>query len=99
MSYKINKQTLELLSKLSKLTLTSEQKKQYLQQFEEIVAYISKIKEIITKDIKPVFNTAGLKNIFKDPNGPKTTFTQAQSIANANKQQNNYFVIPRILRK
>ncbi len=103
MTYAVSDKTLELLANLSKLNLTEEEKKLFLKQLEEIVAYISKIKELDTKNTKPLYHSTELKNVFNENAGRKASskrsLSQKEALANAKQKKDGYFVVPKILDK
>ena len=103
MTYAVNEKTLNLLAELSKLHLTEEEKKRFMNQLKEIVSYISKIKELKTGKTAPSFHSVNIKNVFNasavSEKKSKRSFTQKEALSQAKEKQNGYFVVPRILEK
>ena len=98
MTYSINLQTIKLLAQLSKLKITPKEEKKFLTQLKEIINYLTKIKSLNTKNIKPKYHAVDLQNVFKNEKTGKMTFTQKQALSNAPKAKNGFFVVPKILK-
>ncbi len=101
MTYKVDLQTIRLLAQLSNLKLSPEEEKRFLEQFQEVVDYISKIKALNTEDVEPSFHSINLKNVFQDKKqqDKPRTFSQKEALSNAKHTKDGYFVVPRILDK
>jgi len=86
---------LDHLAKLANLTISAEEKTSLAKQLEETVDYIEILRELDTSAVQPTSQVSGQKNVARKDK-PKKGLTQKEALANAPKQNSNYFVAPRI---
>ncbi len=61
-----NKEVVEHISKLSRLSLKDQDIEVYTVQFSKILDYINKLNEVDTSQVTPTFQVTGLTNIERD---------------------------------
>jgi aspartyl-tRNA(Asn)/glutamyl-tRNA(Gln) amidotransferase subunit C len=87
---------IEYIARLSRLTLTDEEKKLFSSQLEDILQHFEKLNEIDVSGEEamahpfPVFNVLG-------EDEPSETFTPDVALANAPKQRDNQLVVPKVV--
>lgn len=62
----IDKQTIEHIAKLSRLTLSEDEKELYTTQLQSIFAYVETLQEVDTEGVEPTSQVTGLKNVVFD---------------------------------
>ncbi|MBI4836525.1 MAG: Asp-tRNA(Asn)/Glu-tRNA(Gln) amidotransferase subunit GatC [Candidatus Abawacabacteria bacterium] len=55
----------EIVARLSKLTLTAEEKAKFSPQLDNIVDYLENLQEVNTSDIQPTRQVTGLTNVMR----------------------------------
>jgi aspartyl-tRNA(Asn)/glutamyl-tRNA(Gln) amidotransferase subunit C len=93
---KINEKEISRAIKLSRLELTSDEKKEYSHQLSDILEYVEKINELDTKNVNPSDHIVDLKNIFReDINKKSLNIDDIEKIAP--EFENNHFVVPKMI--
>ena len=87
----LTKDQVKHVAKLANLPLTEEELDKYSKQLSKILDYIEQLNSVNTENIEPTFNTTGLKNIAQEDIVSKS-LTQEESISNAVKNENSFFV-------
>lgn len=62
----INKETIESVSKLVRISFNEYEAEQYSKQLAEVVAYVDQLAETVSGDIKPLAQISGLKNVMRE---------------------------------
>lgn len=94
------KQTLDIenVAKLSKLTLTDEEKKTFGPQLSEVIAYFEKLQEVNTDNVKPTFHVVeGLANRFQEQELEVDTLPQKDVLKNAPQTKDGYVATDKVL--
>jgi len=74
---KLSIKDVEHIARLSKLSLTDEQKNKFSEQLSSILEYVGQLNEVDTQNIEVTSQVTGLKNAFvtdeiSNPNAPKS---------------------------
>lgn len=94
----MNSKDIAHLAHLSRLHLTNEEIDAYTKQFDEIVAYVDKIKEISSVDITEDIQDDAPKNILRED--VVTTYTNPEKIINESPRHHDNFVqVKKILKQ
>ena len=91
----MNTKDIKHLANLSRLHLTDEEVEAYTRQFDEIVAYVDKIKEV-TSDSNEIIESNEVKNVLRDDEvfsyqNPETIINEAPD------HQDNFVKVKKIL--
>ncbi|OGB98765.1 asparaginyl/glutamyl-tRNA amidotransferase subunit C [candidate division KSB1 bacterium RBG_16_48_16] len=89
-------QDVENIARLAKLAFTEEEKKRFVDQFNQILAYVEKLNELDTDDVVPTYHVLDLKNVMRE-DVVEPWLTQEEALANAPKQKNGYFSVPKVI--
>lgn len=93
---KIDRQTIEKVSKLSRLELSEPEKDEFSKQLSDIITYVEKINELNTADVKPADHVVDLGNVFrKDEILKSIDKSEVEKIAPD--FENGHFIVPRII--
>jgi aspartyl-tRNA(Asn)/glutamyl-tRNA(Gln) amidotransferase subunit C len=86
----------EHVALLARLELTTEDKKIYTQQLDDILGYAQKINKLDTQNVPPTAHVLPLKNVFRvDQTGEHLPVEKA--LANAPERDGQFFKVPRII--
>jgi len=61
----LSKKEVKHIAQLSRIKLSEEEVKKYQQQLSVILDYFKEIQKVETKNILPMANTSGIKNVFR----------------------------------
>jgi aspartyl-tRNA(Asn)/glutamyl-tRNA(Gln) amidotransferase subunit C len=64
--WKIDEKLLNHIAKIARLKLTSEEKRKFLSQLQEILDVFKKIEKVDTKGVKPSFHPLEIKNVWRE---------------------------------
>jgi len=93
---KVTIKDVEHVAKLARLGLTEDEKKLFTEQLSRILGYAETINKLDTKNVFPTSHAIPMKNVFRvDKFVPCED--QKEIIANAPKEDNNMFSVPRIM--
>lgn len=85
------------IAKLANLRIDADQEKLFIPQLTAILAFVSKLQEISTDNVKPTAQVTGFVNVYReDVVDEARILTQAQALSNAKKTHNGYFVVPSV---
>ena len=84
------------LVKMTKLTLTDDEKKSIHAQLDEALKAIEVFDELDLTDVPPLSHPGELTNVMRD-DIVKPSFTQEEALSNAPASHNGYFMVPGVL--
>ena len=85
------------VAKLSNLTLTIDEKKEFDTQLNDILGYIEKLNAVNTSGIEPTAQVTGLKNRTRNDNFTDDTFSQEEALSGGKKTHNGLFVVEKLV--
>ena len=95
---KIDKKTVERLAELSKLEFSEKEKEGMLQDFQKIVHFVDKLKELDTEGVKPlVYVNENVTNVLRE-DSPGELVSREDALKNAPVKDTNYIKIPNVLK-
>ena len=89
----LSQQEVEHIAKLARLELSEEQKVLYREQLSVILDYISKLRELDTKDVPPTFS-GGLSQMILRADEAHPGLTTDELLSNAPQTEDKQFKIP-----
>jgi aspartyl-tRNA(Asn)/glutamyl-tRNA(Gln) amidotransferase subunit C len=93
---KIDRQTIEKVSRLARLELTEPEKDEFSKQLSDIITYVEKINELNTADVKTADHVVDLGNVFRKDE-VLTSIDKSEVEKIAPDFENSHFIVPRIL--
>lgn len=92
----MNTKDIAHLAQLSRLHLNDEETEAYTKQFDEIVAYVDKIKDVVSEDDSGVIESNEVRNVLREDvvssyENPETIINEAPS------HQDNFVKVKKIL--
>ena len=97
MSENISDQTIVRIGELSRIDVAEEQIPQLRRQFQRIVAYFDKLREIGTEGVDAFTRPADRSNVFRSDE-PADCISTIEALVNAPDREGNLFRVPNILR-
>jgi len=95
---KIDKKTVERLAELSKLEFSEKEKEGMVQDFQKIVHFVDKLKELDTEGVKPlVYVNENVTNVLRE-DVPGELVSRENALKNAPVKDTNYIKIPNVLK-
>ena len=92
----IDEKIVDYIAKLSRLSLTEDEKKVIVPQLKDIVDYIEKLGELNVDDIEPMDHILDLKNVYRD-DLPGLSFPREEILQNAPLTDGAFFQVPKII--
>ena len=94
----INKKTVDRLAELSKLEFSEKEKEGMVKDFQKIVHFVDKLKEVDTEGVKPlVYVNENVTNVLREDE-PGEMVSKEDALKNAPEKDSNYFKIPNVLK-
>jgi len=91
---KIDKELIENVAELARLNLTEKEKKEFTEDFKEILNTFSKIDKVNTKNTKESFHPVEIKNKLRD-DLVEDSLTQEEALSNTEHKKDSYFKGPK----
>ena len=92
----ISREEVEHVAWLARIELSEEEKELYTQQFNQILAYFSKLAELETEDVPPELHVVSLVNVCREDKAGRPLSVE-EALKNAPKKRGECFEAPRIL--
>ncbi|MBD3282123.1 MAG: Asp-tRNA(Asn)/Glu-tRNA(Gln) amidotransferase subunit GatC [Candidatus Portnoybacteria bacterium] len=92
----INEKQVKHIAKLARIKLTEKEEEKFAKEISSILDYIDKLNEVDTKNISPISQVTGLKNMVRDDSSPKKEKNE-KILNQAPDKKDNYFKVPKIL--
>ncbi|MBN1465344.1 Asp-tRNA(Asn)/Glu-tRNA(Gln) amidotransferase subunit GatC [candidate division KSB1 bacterium] len=86
----------ENIARLAKLSFAEGDKVRLVEQFNQILNYMSKLNELDTSDVEPTYNVLALRNVMRKDE-VKTWLSQEEAIANAPASNHGFFSVPKVI--
>jgi aspartyl-tRNA(Asn)/glutamyl-tRNA(Gln) amidotransferase subunit C len=87
---------IDYIAKLSRLTLTEEEKKLFSSQLEDILGHFAKLNEIDVSGEEPMAHPFPVYNVLGEDT-PGSVFTPEEALANAPKKRDQQLVVPKVV--
>lgn len=91
----INREQVEHVAKLARLSLSEEEKTQFTTQLNDILQFAEKLNELHTDDVEPTSHVYPVTNVMRE-DVVKPSLTQEKVLANAPDQQDGYIRVPAV---
>ena len=84
------------VANLARIALSPEQEARLAAQLEDILGYVKKLEELDVTDVEPMAHAVPLANVLRSDE-VQPSIPQEAALANAPKQANGLFVVPKIV--
>ena len=88
----LTRKEVEHVAGLAKIGLSDEETEKFRGQLEEILEFVSRLQEVETKNVKPLNQTTGLKNVWREDD-VKPSHSPAEALSNAPDKKNGYLKV------
>jgi len=94
----VNKQLVDKIATLSKLSFDEESKEAIRQDLERMIGFVDKLNEVNTDGIEPLIYIGDEVNVLRE-DVVKQTITKEQALSNAPTKDSDYIKVPKVLKK
>lgn len=95
---KVDKETLEKVAHLARLSIKPEEKDQLLKDMGEILNWVEKLGEVDTEGVEPLTHMTQEVNVLRDDKAEKS-IERAEALKNAPDQDGKFFKVPKVLKR
>lgn len=93
---KVSRDEVIRIAELAKLKLTEEEIVKFQIELSKILEYVEQLKEIDTKEIKPLSHPISRVNIFRENKVTKST-DREEALSNAPERTEEFFKVPKVI--
>lgn len=93
---KMSKDQVKHVAELARLNVTDDEVAMFEEQLSDIIAYVEKLNEVDTTDVKPTRHVLEMTNVMRKDKTEKG-LTQEEALGNAPSKQDGQFKVPSIL--
>ncbi len=96
---KINKNTVEYISELSRLKLGQEELETFEEQLSTVLDYVAQLDEVDTGDIEPTSHVVRtMKNVFREDR-PEASLSADEALRSSPDRKDTFFKVPKIIKE
>jgi aspartyl-tRNA(Asn)/glutamyl-tRNA(Gln) amidotransferase subunit C len=92
----VDRKLIEHVASVARLKLTEAEIEKFLPQLKEAIEFFSKLQEIDTKGIKPLFQPVEIKNVLRE-DVPGECLTQDEALSQTEHKKDGYFKGPKVV--
>ncbi|MBM4065454.1 MAG: Asp-tRNA(Asn)/Glu-tRNA(Gln) amidotransferase subunit GatC [Planctomycetes bacterium] len=93
---KIEKKDIEYIANLSRIELSNQEKETFIHQLSDILAYIDKLNQLNTQDIKPMAYSINTTNVLRDDK-LEPPISREDALTNAPSTMGVFFKVPKVI--
>jgi aspartyl-tRNA(Asn)/glutamyl-tRNA(Gln) amidotransferase subunit C len=93
---KITPQEVTHVANLARLHMSQEEVEEMTRQLDDILTYVAKLNELDTEGVVPTTHTISIVNAFREDE-VKPSLEREETLANAPRQNGEFFVVPRVI--
>ena len=86
----------EHVAKLARLEFTKKELETFTRQFNEILAYVEKLKELDTSNVEPLSHVIELNNVFRE-DVVQPSYPKEEMLKNAPSRTEKFFKVPKVI--
>ncbi len=83
-------------AQLARLNLSEEEIAKFQAQLSQVLGYVEKLNAVDVSSVEPTAHANAVFNVFRDDE-PRAWFGPEQALANAPRQANQLFVVPKVI--
>jgi aspartyl-tRNA(Asn)/glutamyl-tRNA(Gln) amidotransferase subunit C len=84
------------VARLARLNLTEEETKLFQDQLGRVLEYAEKLREVVTTGLETAAHSAPVYDVLREDE-PRPWFTAEEALGNAPRQNNDLFVVPKVM--
>ena len=93
---KITKETVENVAELARLSLPEEAIERFTHELGDILAYVDKLSELDTENIRPTQHVLNIKNVFRKDEAEES-YDREKILENAPDAEDGCFRVPKVV--
>ena len=86
------------LAGLSRLKFNAEEKEEIKKDLQRMISFVEKLNEVDTAGVEPLLHMTDAVNVYRD-DILKGSMPKAEALANAPVADENYFKVPKVIKK
>jgi len=94
----VNDTLVQQLADLSRLEFSTEEKKEFTGDLQRMITFVEKLNELDTSNVKPLLHLTEDYNVFRE-DVVKNSISREEALKNAPEATNEYFKVPKIIKK
>ena len=94
----VTSEMIDRLAHLAKLKFSEEEKKELKTDLERMIEFVEKLKEVDTAGAEPLLHITDAENVLREDE-VKQTITKQEALLNAPMTDNNFFIVPKVIKK
>ena len=94
---KVTEDEVKKLAKLSAISLTDDDIKEFQKQIAEILQYVEQLQDIDTEGVKPTTQVTNLKNVMRKDEIAKQQISSKELLKNVPEMEGDLIKVPKIL--
>lgn len=83
-------------AQLARLNLTDEEITTFQAQLAQVLEYVERLRQVDVSGVEPTAHANAITNVFRNDE-PRSWFTPPEALANAPRQANQLFVVPKVI--
>ena len=83
-------------AKLARLHLSEEEIAKFQTQLSQVLEYVEKLEQVNVEGVEPTAHANAVFNVFRKDEA-RDFFTQKEALANAPRQANGLFIVPKVI--
>ena len=83
-------------ARLARLNLSEEEIARFQAQLSQVLEYVEKLKQVDVTGVEPTAHANAVFNVFREDE-PRPWFSTAEALANAPRQANGLFIVPKVI--
>ena len=94
----VNDALVDNLANLARLTFSEQEKVEIKGDLQRMIAFVEKLKEVDTADTEPLLHMTDAMNVYRE-DAVKGSMNKQEALANAPAADDNYFKVPKVIKK
>lgn len=94
----VNDTLVQQLADLSRLEFSTEEKKEFTGDLQRMITFVEKLNELDTSNVKPLLHLTEDYNVFRE-DVVKNSISREEALKNAPEATDEYFKVPKIIKK
>jgi aspartyl-tRNA(Asn)/glutamyl-tRNA(Gln) amidotransferase subunit C len=94
----VNDALVDNLANLARLTFSEQEKAEIKGDLQRMIAFVEKLKEVDTANTEPLLHMTDAMNVYRE-DAVKGSMNKQEALANAPAADDNYFKVPKVIKK
>ncbi len=94
----VNDIMIENLAHLARLQFTDLEKNEFKTDLQRMITFVEQLKEVDTTNVKPLLHLSDTVNVLRE-DVLVESISQELALKNAPKKDNNFFLVPKVIKK